>query len=81
MSHRNPLAEGLRRTARPEAPTVETLARAYGVADRTIYRWQRAGVDVNDPVAVADHLLRQKNPSLSAVKRAVEFVTNEPTNQ
>jgi hypothetical protein len=55
----------------PEKMSVEevaTHAARYGVDARTIYRWRAAGVDVTDLEAVAAIILRQKRPSIKAMK-------------
>jgi hypothetical protein len=54
----------------PTHPKLEHIARnarRYSVQARTIYRWINAGVDIEDPHAVAAYLLTQKNPSQSAL--------------
>ena len=55
----------------PTHPKLEHIgrnARRYSVQCRTIYRWIRDGVDIEDPHAVAAYLLTQKNPSQSALQ-------------
>ncbi len=55
----------------PTHPALEHIARnarRYSVQGRTIYRWIREGVDIEDPQAVAEYLLAQKNPSQSALE-------------
>ena len=54
----------------PTHPKLEHIARnarRYNVRGRTIYRWINAGVQIEDPHAVAAYLLTQKNPSQSAL--------------
>ena len=54
----------------PTHPKLEHIARnarKYNVKGRTLYRWINAGVDIEDPHAVAAYLLTQKNPSQSAL--------------
>ena len=47
---------------------VTERARFYGVCEKTITRWIKAGVDVRDLEAVGDHILRQRTPSHKACR-------------
>jgi hypothetical protein len=64
----------------PTHPKLEHIARnarRYNVKGRTIYRWINAGVDIEDPHAVAAYLLTQKNPSQSALNEIRNFLILE----
>jgi transposase-like protein len=59
------MLDAFRRGCRP--PDYEAVARRYDVTTRTVRRWVADGVNVGDPLAVAEHLARSKNPSRRAV--------------
>jgi len=69
----------------PTHPKLEHIARnarRYNVQGRTIYRWINAGVDIEDPHAVAAYLLTQKNPSASALNELRNiFIIESHNNQ
>ncbi len=52
-------------------------AARFGVDPRTIYRWQRDGVNLADPCSVALHLAGQKTPSPGAVAAVRRLLQNE----
>jgi hypothetical protein len=57
--------------------TIRQMARAYQVTPRTVYRWQRAGVEISDPCSVALHLAKQKSPAPAAVAAVKNILKNE----
>jgi hypothetical protein len=63
-------------TLRP--PTNADLAERWGCCVRTVQRMRRAGVDTTDAVAVADHVLRLKNPSLAMLVAATRNIAAMP---
>ena len=69
----------------PTHPKLEHIARnarRYNVKGRTLYRWINAGVDIEDPHAVAAYLLTQKNPSQSALNELRNiFIIESHNNQ
>lgn len=71
--------------ALPTHPKLEHIARnarRYNVQGRTIYRWLRDRVDIEDPHAVAAYLLTQKNPSQSALNELRNiFIIESYNNQ
>jgi hypothetical protein len=52
----------------PQLEHVRRNARRYSVTTRTVYRWIGAGVNIEDPAAVAAYLVTQRNPSRSAME-------------
>jgi hypothetical protein len=72
-----------RRPPSPRTAAIAAAARRWQVCSRTIRRWERAGVAMNDPVQVGEHLLKIKNPApaaLAAVKTELlaELARNHP---
>jgi hypothetical protein len=57
--------------------TIRQTARAYQVTPRTVYRWQRDGVNLSDPCSVALHLSTQKTPSPAAVAAVRKLLSTE----
>jgi hypothetical protein len=57
--------------------TIRQTARAYQVTPRTVYRWQRDGVNVADACEVALHLASQKTPSPAAVQAVKTILKKE----
>jgi hypothetical protein len=57
----------------PSSPhfTIEQLAERWRCSTRTIRRMQAAGVDVEDALAVARHLVALKAPSSNMIDRAI----------
>jgi hypothetical protein len=51
----------------PKLEVIRQHAAQYGVGQRTIYRWLRDGVSIEDPLAVAAHLANQRGPSPAAL--------------
>lgn len=56
----------------PSAYEVQAAATAFRVSVRTIFRWVKAGVNIDDPQAVARHLASMATPSPNAVDAAIE---------
>ena len=52
-------------------------AERFGVDPRTVYRWLRAGVNLEDACSVALHLSTQKNPAPAAVAAVRLLLKNE----
>jgi len=51
------------------APDFEAIAQFYKTCTRTTRRWHAAGVDLQSPIAVARHVLDQRNPSTDVLNR------------
>ncbi len=78
----SPLATGFVQGIAP-APKLEVirqLAEQYGVTVRSIYRWQRDGVAIHDPLAVAAHLANQRGPSPAALAACKNLLETEISN-
>jgi hypothetical protein len=58
---------------------LEDLAAFYRVNTRTIRRWHALGVDLHDPVAVAEALAAMKNPSRNALHAILAELTEDPS--
>jgi len=63
-----------------KGPDFEAVARTYGVSSRAVRRWHAAGCEVNDPLAVSQHLVRMRRPSAAAVKAVAEMLKQELTS-
>jgi hypothetical protein len=48
------------------------------VNTRTIRRWHALGIDLHDPVAVAEALAAMKNPSSDAMASLLEQLNQDP---
>lgn len=46
-------------------------AERYGTSLRTVARWRRAGLDLDDPRAVARHIAATRSPAAGAVEKAL----------
>ncbi len=57
---------------------LEDLAAFYRVNTRTIRRWNALGIDLHDPVAVAEALAAMKNPSSDAMAALLEELNQDP---
>ena len=49
----------------------------YKITPRSAYRWMQANVDLNCPIAVANHILSQHAPSPAAVDAVIRLLTRE----
>ena len=49
-----------------QRPDFATAAARWRACTRTVRRWHKAGVDLEDLESVARHLLTQKRPSIQA---------------
>jgi hypothetical protein len=56
---------------------LEDLAAFYRVNTRTIRRWHALGIDLHDPVAVAEALAAMKNPSRDSMSRLLEELNTD----
>jgi hypothetical protein len=56
---------------------LEDLAAFYRVNTRTIRRWHALGIDLSDPVAVAEALAGMKNPSSDAMAALLEELNTD----
>ena len=63
-------------TLTPE-PDFDQLADFYRCSPRTIRRWHALGIDLHDPVAVAEALATMKNPSTDAMSVLLDQL-NQP---
>jgi hypothetical protein len=57
---------------------LEDLAAFYRVNTRTIRRWHALGIDLHDPIAVAEALAAMKNPSRDSMSRLLEELNQDP---
>jgi hypothetical protein len=57
---------------------LEDLAAFYRVNTRTIRRWHALGIDLHDPIAVAEALAAMKNPSSDAMASLLEQLNQDP---
>ena len=57
--------------------TIHRHADRFGVGQRTIYRWLRAGVNLDDACEVATYLAGQKTPSPAAVAAVRKLLSTE----
>ena len=53
-------------------PDFDELANFYRCSPRTIRRWHALGIDIADPIAIAEALAGMKNPSTDAMGRLLE---------
>jgi hypothetical protein len=63
----------------PKLEHIGRNARRYSVQGRTIYRWLRDGVDIEDPLAVLAYLLTQRTPSKSALEAVGHILQSKQT--
>lgn len=49
-------------------------ARRYNVCERTVRRWVKAGVNIEDPKSVADHVLNSDGHRLATLCAVTEAV-------
>jgi len=57
--------------------TLETLAENYRTTTRTLHRWKSSGVEIFDPGAVADHLLKVRSPRLETLVAVADIVRQQ----
>lgn len=50
------------------------LAAKYGCSRKTLQRYRKAGVEIHDPLSVAEHLLTLQNPKLETITRIRRIV-------
>jgi hypothetical protein len=62
---------------RRKSPDFDAIGNAYGVCGRTTRRWHAAGVQIADPLAVSEALLKMRRPSPAAVRAAAEMLKSE----
>ncbi len=60
-------------SVKPPPPSIAELAARYQVSERTLYRWKRAGVNLADPLAIAEHIALKSN-SAAAVHAALKTI-------
>jgi hypothetical protein len=53
-------------------PNFDELADFYRCSPRTTRRWHALGIDLHDPIAVAEALAAMKNPSRDSMSRLLE---------
>jgi hypothetical protein len=63
------------------AADIAAASLAFEVGIRTVYRWVSAGVNIRSAEAVAQHLLEQHAPSLSAMRAAHELLTKNQDHE
>ena len=63
-------------TLTPE-PNFDELADFYRCSPRTIRRWHALGIDIADPIAIAEALAGMKNPSSDAMSRLLEELNTD----
>ena len=56
---------------------IYAAAEFYRVCHRTVQRWRSAGVDVGDPVEVAQHLAQQRNPADAPLSAVIDALDEE----
>jgi transcriptional regulator with XRE-family HTH domain len=61
----------------PKLEVIRQLAEKYGVTVRTIYRWERDGVNLADPCEVGLYLSRQKKSAPAAVAAVKHLLETE----
>lgn len=61
-------------------PTARTVAEEFGCTERTIFRLKARGIDISDPEAVTEALLRQKCRSTPMLGRLNEILDSLPTS-
>ena len=58
-------------------PDFDELADFYRCSPRTIRRWHALGIDLADPIAIAEALAAMKNPSPDAMSRLLEELNTD----
>ena len=61
--------------------TIPQLAERYAVTPRTIIRWKKCGIDVQDVVAVADHVATNPRPRLRTLEAVAALIESPTTNE
>ena len=61
----------------PYLSTLQTTADRFRVTLRTVSRWRSAGVDTEDVVGAAEHLLKLRNPSRAAMRAVHDLLLAE----
>jgi phage terminase Nu1 subunit (DNA packaging protein) len=59
---------------KPSLLNLNQLADYFKVSRRTLFRWQRQGVDLSNRDAIARHIANQSRSSPQAVAAAIHYI-------
>jgi hypothetical protein len=62
------------------APSMTALAKAFCVNRKTIFRWKKAGVNVEDPASVSDYVTKHNGHSLETLVAIAEALLEQSAN-